>query len=122
MSGNKVEIGGQYCGNVGSNVPADKWWEVKCTQPIRGTSVQITTVANKAITVAGVIVLGTPTNRGPEVKLNNASQSNDFSAALPASNAIDGDANTFSSTKVEGGPGVLDWWKANFVGGAQKIG
>jgi len=57
LTGTKVTIGGQLCGTI-PKTGNGQWAEVRCSKPLSGGDVQLTTVANTWLQVNAVEVYG----------------------------------------------------------------
>lgn len=56
LAATKVFIGTELCGSVQGGTQNGKWYEVKCSKPVRGNKVRLVTVQNTYLSISGIEV------------------------------------------------------------------
>jgi hypothetical protein len=54
LSGTKVLVDGQLCGQVPNKTKNGKWYEVKCSEPLEGKEIKLMTVRSEYLSIQGI--------------------------------------------------------------------
>jgi hypothetical protein len=54
LSGTKVMIDNQECGQIQNGTKNGQWYEVKCSKPLRGTTLKLITTRNDYLSISGI--------------------------------------------------------------------